>query len=255
MKVIGMIAGVTWVSSVEYYRIINEYMSKKLGKHNSAKMIINSLNCQEETEFVERHSWNEMADWVTSAAKEVEGAGADFLIMCSNTLHKVADEVSSRINIPLLSIIDVTAEEVKAKGIKKVGLLGTHVTMNESYYRDRLAKHGIEAIVPDEKGKETINRIIMDELTFKELKESSLRESQEAIKKLIANGAEGVILGCTELPLLIKQRDVEIPVFDTTLIHSLAAARLALLASTPIEVSEAEETEKDKALTELNGCT
>ena len=228
MKTIGMIAGVTWISSVEYYRIINECVNKELGKHNSANMIIASLNCQEETEFMERHSWDEMAEWVTNAAKKVEKAGADFLIMCSNTLHKVADEISSRIGIPLLSIVDATAEEIKAKGIKKVGLLGTHVTMNESYYRDRLAGFGIEAIVPDERGKEIINRIIMDELSFKELKKSSLRESKGVIKKLIVNGAEGIILGCTELPLLIKQRDVEVPVFDTTLIHAIAAAKKAI---------------------------
>jgi aspartate racemase len=228
MKVIGMIAGVTWVSSVEYYRIINEYVSKELGKHNSANMIINSLNCQEETKFMEERSWNEMAEWATNAAKRVEKGGADFLIMCSNTLHKVANEVSTKIGIPILSIIDVTAKEIEAKSLKKVGLLGTNVTMKEGFYKDRLAGYGIEVVVPEERDMEIINRIIMNELAFKEIRDSSRKECKAIIKKLISKGAEGIILGCTELPLLIKQKDVKVLVFDTTQIHALAAAKLAI---------------------------
>jgi aspartate racemase len=144
---------------VEYYKIINEYVNKKLGKHNSANMIINSLNCQEETEFMDKQSWNEMKRWVANAAKRIEKAGADFLIMCSNTLQRVVNEVSAKIGIPILSIIDVTAKEIEVKGLKKVGLLGTNITMKEGFYKDCLVKHGIEVIVPEEKDMESINEI------------------------------------------------------------------------------------------------
>jgi aspartate racemase len=227
MKTIGMIAGVTWVSSVEYYRIINEIVNKKLGGHSSAKMAIFSMNCQEETEQMNRHAWEEMANWVTDGAKRVESAGADFLVICSNTIHRVEREVAKKIRIPLLSIIDVTAEEIRRNGLKKVGLIGTHVTMSEHYFINRYKERGVECLVPDAEGKWEINRIIMDELTFRKLKRPSLEKSKEVIEKLIYNGAEGIILGCTELPILIKQKDVRVPIFDTTLIHARAAAELA----------------------------
>jgi len=229
MKTIGLIGGVRWVSSVEYYKIINEYISEKMGRHHSAKIIMYSVDFEEVMSFQYRQKWGETTRIMIDAAQRIERGGADFILICSNTLHKIADEVSMDIHIPLLHIADATAEEIKSKRLKKVGLLGTKYTMAQDFYRGRLqTKYGLDVIIPEESDMKIVDKIIFDELVLGEIKESSHQKFKAIIDKFVDEGSEGVILGCTELPLIIKQKDSSVPLFDTTRIHALAAAKLAL---------------------------
>ena len=229
MKTIGLVGGMSWESSLEYYRIINEAIKEKLGGFHSAKCIMYSVDFEEIEKLQHQGKWDEATDLMIDAARRVEKGGADFVVICTNTMHKMASAVQKSINIPLLHIADVTAKKIKERGLKKVGLLGTKFTMEEDFYRMRLQeKHGLEVIIPEEEERLTIHSILYSELVMGEIKKISKEAFQKIIENLVTRGAEGVILGCTEIPLLVKQEDYEIPLFDTTTIHARAAVEYAL---------------------------
>lgn len=229
MKTIGLVGGMSWESSIEYYQIINETVRAKLGGFHSAKCVMYSVDFAE-IELLQHHAkWKEAAEIMIAAAKSVEKGGADFIVFCTNTMHKVADEVQKHIQIPILHIADATAERIKAEGLKKVGLLGTKFTMEEDFYKGRLTQnYNLEVMIPTAEERRIVHRVIYDELCMGEIKESSKMKYMEIIDRLAQGGAEGVILGCTEIGLLIKKEDSRVPLFDTTRIHAVAAVDYAL---------------------------
>jgi aspartate racemase len=229
MKTIGLIGGLSWESTAEYYRIINQETNRRMGGWHSAKMIIVSVDFQEHYQLHHDGQWDRTAELMLDAARRVQEAGADLLIIATNTVHKVADTVEAGIDIPLIHIADATARQIKARGIESVGLLGTRFTMTESFYRDRIVQnHGVQVITPGAGDAETVDAVIYDELVKGRIENKSRQACLEVIGRLEQEGARGVILGCTELPLLIKQDDLALPVFDTTTIHALAAVDEAL---------------------------
>jgi aspartate racemase len=229
MKTIGLIGGMSWESSIEYYQIINETVRTKLGGFHSAKCIMYSVDFAEIEPLQHQARWNEATQLMISAAKNVERGGADFIVLCTNTMHKVADEVEKHIQIPILNIADATAEKIKTEGVKKVGLLGTKFTMEGDFYKDRLIqKHGLEVIIPTAVEREIVHRVIYDELCVGEIKQSSKMKYMDIIERLAKDGAEGIILGCTEIGLLVKEEDSRVPLFNTTRIHAEAAVEYAL---------------------------
>jgi len=229
MKTIGLIGGMSWESSLEYYRILNQAVKEKLGGFHSAKCVMYSVGFEEIEKLQHKGKWDELTDIMIDAAQRVEKAGADFVLICTNTMHKMAPEVESRISIPLLHIADVTAEQIKIKGQKKVGLLGTRFTMEQEFYKGRLIKtHGIEVIIPNEAQRKIIHNILYNELVQGEISRESKNKFKDIITSLESRGAEGIILGCTEIPLLVKQEDYDILLYDTTDIHARAAVELAL---------------------------
>jgi aspartate racemase len=229
MKTIGLIGGMSWLSTAEYYRIINQEVNKREGGLHSAKIIMYSVDFDTIERMQTEGRWDEAANMLVDIARKLETGGADCIVICTNTMHRVADDVQKGIDIPLLNIVDATAERIKAKGLKKVGLLGTRYTMKEDFYRGRLSReYGIEAIVPGNEDINTVNNIIFKELCLGNINRSSKDQIIEIINSLADGGAEGVILGCTELPLLVKQEDVSIPLFDTTQIHAEYAVEYAL---------------------------
>ncbi|NLE91448.1 MAG: aspartate/glutamate racemase family protein [Elusimicrobia bacterium] len=233
MKTIGMIAGVSWVSSIEYYRLMNEIAGAKLGGLHSAKILMYSV---EFGDFSKQERLAKDGDWVPlrktmiDAAQRLERGGADFIIICSNTMNSTADIIEQNVKIPVLSIVDATGEKVKSAGIKTVALLGTRYTMEEDFYGGRLEKkYGLKVVIPNKSEREYINNVIFDELCAGKFYSESKKRYLKIINRLIKEeGVEGVILGCTEIPLLIEQKDVRVPVFDTTAIHSEAAVNLAI---------------------------
>jgi len=229
MKTIGLIGGMSWESSLEYYRIINETVKEKLGGFHSAKCLMYSVDFEEVEKLQRNGKWDEATALMIDAAQRVKKGGADFVVICTNTMHKMAEEVQSSINIPLLHLADVTAERIKAQGLKKVGLLGTKFTMEEDFYKGRLIKkHGLEVMIPDDEEREAIHNILYNELCMGEIKKISKDKFKKIIDNLVLKGAEGIILGCTEIPLLIDKEDYEIPLFDTTRIHAEEAVEYAL---------------------------
>lgn len=229
MKTIGLIGGMSWESSLEYYRIINETVKEKLGGFHSAKCLMYSVDFEEVEKLQRQGKWDEATALMIDAAQRLKKGGADFVVICTNTMHKMAEEVQSSINIPLLHLADVTAERIKAQGLKKVGLLGTKFTMEEDFYKGRLIKkHGLEVMIPDDEEREAINNILYNELCMGEIKKISKDKFKKIIDNLVLKGAEGIILGCTEIPLLIDKEDYEIPLFDTTRIHAEEAVEYAL---------------------------
>jgi aspartate racemase len=229
MKTIGMIGGMSWESTVEYYRIINEEVKKRLGGLHSAKAVLYSVDFAE-VEILQREGrWREATDMMIDAARRVEAGGADFVIICANTMHKMAGEVQASISIPLLHIADATAEAIKAQKLHKIGLLGTRFTMEENFYRGRLAeKHGLEVLIPNAADRAVVHRVIYEELVLGNIVPASKAEYLRIIESLIQQRAEGIILGCTELGLLVKDEDSRVPLFDTTRIHAVAAVEMAL---------------------------
>lgn len=228
MKTIGIIGGVSWESTVEYYRILNETVNKKLGGLHSAKCLMYSAEFHEISDLMQAGDWKAISVLMQETASVLKSGGADFLIICSNTLGTVAPEIEKNIGIPVHSITEAAAKEILGMKLKKIGLLGTKYTMEGSYYKDTLQKYGIETIIPEKEDREAINSIIFDELCLGILKESSREIFKNIISRLQSKGAEGIVLGCTEIPLLVKQEDVSIPVFDTLTIHGVSAAGLAL---------------------------
>jgi len=229
MKKIGLIGGMSWESSLEYYRIINENVKQKLGGLHSAECIMYSVDFDEIEKLQHQGKWEELTKIMIDCAQRLERAGANLVIICTNTMHKMAEDVESSINIPLLHIADATAEKIKERGFRGVGLLGTKFTMEEDFYKGRLIKkHGIEVIIPNSEDMQIVHDIIYNELCLGEIKEASKEQYKKIIINLAEKGAEGVILGCTEIPMLIKQKDVEIPLFDTTKIHAEFAVDYAI---------------------------
>jgi aspartate racemase len=229
MKTIGLIGGMSWESSVEYYRIINEAARDALGGLHSAKSIMYSVEFAEIEALQHAGRWEEAARILVAAAQSLEKGGADFALICTNTMHKLYDEVQEKIKIPLLHIADATAEVIKAGGFSKVALLGTRFTMEEDFYKGRLVeKYDLEVIIPTAEEREQIHRVIYDELCVGKIMASSRHQYAGIINRIIGEGAQGVILGCTEIGLLVKQEDSSVPLFDTTEIHAKAAVRYAL---------------------------
>ena len=229
MKIIGLLGGMSWESSAEYYRIINETVKEKLGGLHSAKILSYSVDFQEIEGLQHAGKWDAATQLMIDAAERIERGGADFLLICTNTMHKMADEVASAIKIPLLHIADATAESIKHERIRKVGLLGTKFTMEQDFYKSRLAEqHGLEVLIPGKGDRESVHQIIYDELCLGKILDESRKKFRQIIQKLVKNGAEGIILGCTEIPMLVKPEDTAVPLFDTTLIHARRAVDYAL---------------------------
>lgn len=228
MKTIGLIGGMSWESSAEYYRILNEAVKQQLGGLHSAKCILFSLDFEEIEALQALGNWEQAGEILASAAAALERAGADFVLICTNTMHKVAETVERMINIPLLHIGDATAAKIKNAGIRKISLLGTRYTMEMDFYKSRLAASGLDVSIPEESDRQEINRIIFEELCRGEIRTDSKTYFLSVIEKLLKNGAEGIVLGCTEIGLLIKMEDTAVPLFDTTAIHALAGVEKAL---------------------------
>ena len=228
MKTIGLIGGMSWESTVTYYQVINETIKKQLGGLHSAKCILYSVDFDEIEKYQAGGEWDKSADILSEAAQALERAGADYIVICTNTMHKVAPEIGRRIHIPILHIADMTAAELQKQGIKKVGLLGTKYTMRQDFYKNILIEQGIEVVIPNDADVDVVNRIIYDELCLGKISEQSKDIYLDIIMKLAQDGAQGIILGCTEIGLLVRQSDTDIPLFDTTLIHAEQAALKSL---------------------------
>jgi aspartate racemase len=229
MKTIGLIGGMSWESSIEYYRIINQQVRKQLGGTHSAKSVMISVDFAEIEKLQHEGRWGQATDLLVSTAKNLESAGADFVVLCTNTMHKMADTIIENTHIPFLHIADATAEKVKTTGITKIGLLGTRFTMEEDFYKKRLIdNYGLDVLIPDEIDRDYIHRVIYDELVKGNILAESKKGFGVIIEKLITKGALGIILGCTEIGLLVVQKDCRVKVFDTTRIHAEAAVDFAL---------------------------
>jgi aspartate racemase len=229
MKKIGLIGGMSWESSIEYYRIINETVRDRLGGLHSAESVMFSVDFAEIETLQMAGKWDESGEILARAAASLQAAGADCVVLCTNTMHKVADAITAAISIPFIHIADPTAEAIKAAGISRIALLGTDFTMSQDFYKGRLVEqHGLDVMVPNDADRATVHRIIYEELVVGEIKPESKQAYLEIIGRMVAAGAQGVILGCTEIGLLVKAGDCAVPVFDTTLIHAQAAVDFAL---------------------------
>ncbi len=228
MKTIGLIGGMSWESTIPYYRIINEKVRDELGGLHSAEIILYSVDFDGIEKLQSGDEWDKAGEILGKAAHALEAAGADFIVICTNTMHKAADQIGSHIKIPILHIADAAADELENRHIRRVGLLGTKYTMLHDFYKKRLSDRGFEVLIPDNEDAETVNEIIFRELCVGEIREESRLACLSIMSGLSRRGAEGIILGCTELGLLIAQADTEIPLFDTTAIHAEKAAELAL---------------------------
>ena len=232
MKTIGLLGGMSWESSIEYYRIINQTVKARLGGLHSAQCLMFSVDFAEIEELQHADAWKTLTHMMIAAVHRLEAGGADFTVICTNTMHRMAEAVEAATRIPLLHIADATAGAIKAQGISQVGLLGTSFTMEGDFYRKRLEeKHNLHVLIPQEKEREAIHRIIYGELVQGIIDDASRQIYVEVIEELQSHGARGVVLGCTEIPLLVKQSDVSIPIFDTTTIHAHAAVDWALASS------------------------
>lgn len=229
MKTIGLIGGMSWESSLEYYRILNQTVKTRLGGSHSAKSLMFSVDFDEVERLQHTGQWDDLTNLMIDAARKLEAGGADLLVICTNTMHLMAPQVEAAVDIPLLHIADVTAKAVKARGQKTVALLGTRFTMEKEFYKGRLIEqHGLSVLIPNEPERKTIHRIIYQELCLGELRDESRLAFRRVIGNLVDQGAEGVILGCTEIPLIVHQKDYEITLYDTTELHAVAAVDMAL---------------------------
>jgi len=226
MLTIGMLGGMSWESSAEYYRLANVIVRERLGGLHSAKVVLHSVDFAEIERMQVESRWDDAAKALAGAAAQVQAGGADFLLLCTNTMHKVFDQVQAAIDIPMIHLGDTTARAIKAAGLTTVGLLGTGFTMDQPFYRERLESHGLKVLLPSTEDRATVHRIIYDELCLGVVKDESRRAYQDVIGRL--TGAEGIILGCTEIELLISQDDVPVPVFPTTRLHVEAAVEKAI---------------------------
>lgn len=229
MKTIGLLGGLTWESSAEYYRLINEMVYQRLGGRHSAEMRICSLDFEPVNQLMSEKNWDALGEILLERALELQKSGADCVLICCNTLHRVADHVAENLDIELINVIDVIGSDIRNKGMKRLGLLGSSYTMKMDFYRDRLQKKfGIETLLPDEKDMQLIMEIIEKELGQGKIKVSSRDQFLRIIKQMAGKGAEGIILGCTEIPLLMRQSDTDMPLFDSTFLHSSAAVDFSL---------------------------
>lgn len=228
MRVIGLIGGMSWESTAEYYRLLNELTRVRLGGLHSSRCIVYSVDFAEIERLQVAGEWERAGQVLAAAAKSLEAAGAELLLICTNTMHKVADQVSAAVSIPLLHLADTTAAAVRTAGLTRVGLLGTAFTMEQDFYRGRLADHGLEVLVPAAADRDTVHRVIYDELCQGIIRPESRTAYLKVIDELISRGAEGIILGCTEIELLIRPDDTPVPTFPTTRLHAEAAVTAAL---------------------------
>ncbi|MGY6564516.1 MAG: aspartate/glutamate racemase family protein [Halomonadaceae bacterium] len=229
MKTIGLLGGMSWESTVSYYRALNEGVKAALGGFHSAKLCLYSVDFAEIERLQHAGDWDATAEILSRAARSVEAGGADFLLIGTNTMHKVAPEIEASISIPLLHIADATAQRLAADGIRRVGLLGTRFTMEQDFYKGRITEgFGIEVLVPDEAQRDLVHEVIYHELCLGQVKETSRQRYLEIIESLREQGAEAVILGCTEIALLVQQSDTAVPLYDTTAIHAEEAVKWAL---------------------------
>lgn len=229
MKTIGLIGGMSWESSIEYYRIINETAKEKLGGLHSAKSLMVTVDFAEIEKLQHEDRWDEAGQILVKCAQDLERGGADFIVLCTNTMHKLADQITAHVNIPFLYIADATAEKIVAAGIKRIGLLGTRFTMEHDFYKGRLIENfGLDVLIPTKEDREIVHRVIYEELVLGKIVDASRAEYIRIMNTLLANGAEGIILGCTEIELLIKAGDSLAPLFPTTRIHAVAAVEKAL---------------------------
>ena len=224
LKTIGLIGGMSWESAVTYYKIINETVKEKLGGLHSAKCVLYSVDFQEIEECQASGNWEKSGEILGEAAYNLEKAGADFIVICTNTMHKVVNQIKEKISIPILHIAEMTAEKILEKGLKNIALLGTKYTMEQDFYKSKLIEKGINVIIPDKNDIEIINKVIYDELCLGTINSNSKKKFLEIVDKLRNKGAEGIILGCTEIGLLIKNEDTDVPLFDTAIIHAEQAA-------------------------------
>ncbi|KAA8673668.1 aspartate/glutamate racemase family protein [Pantoea dispersa] len=229
MKMIGLIGGMSWESTALYYRIINEQVKQQLGGLHSARSLMYSVDFQQIEKLQVAGEWQQAGEILAEAARSLEKGGADFIVLCTNTMHKVADQITTATRIPLLHIADATAQRIRQAGVKRVGLLATAFTMEQEFYKGRLEQqYDIEVLVPDATGRKTVHNIIYQELCLGVIREESRAQYRDIIAQLVAQGAEAIILGCTEITLLVKAEDAAVPLFDTTLIHAQDAVKLAL---------------------------
>jgi len=229
MKTIGLIGGMSWESSIEYYRIINETAKEKLGGLHSAKSLMVTVDFAEIEKLQHADRWDEAAQILVKCAQDLEHGGADCIVLCTNTMHKLADQIIANVNIPFLHIADATAEKIIAAGMKKIGLLGTRFTMEHDFYKGRLVNNfGLDVLVPNEADRNIVHRVIYEELVQGKILDASRAEYRRIMQSLIDEGAQGIILGCTEIELLVKQEDSRVPLFPTTQIHAVAAVEFAL---------------------------
>ncbi|MFD3448240.1 aspartate/glutamate racemase family protein [Microbacteriaceae bacterium 4G12] len=228
MKTMGLIGGMSWESSVEYYRIINEEVKNRLGGLHSAKCLLYSVDFEEVERWQAEGEWGKAGELLGDVAHSLEKGGADFIVICTNTMHKVIESIEKKINIPILHIAEATANQIKKSNLSKVGLLGTKYTMEQDFYKSRIESNGIKVLVPNHTEREMVNKIIYEELCLGHIQQSSRDYYKKVIKSLVDNGAEGIILGCTEIGLLVKQEDSEVPLFDTTVIHAIESVNKAL---------------------------
>jgi aspartate racemase len=227
MLTIGMLGGMSWESSAEYYRLANVLVRERVGGLHSAKIVLHSVDFAEIERMQVEGRWDDAGKALAEAATGVQAAGADFLLICTNTMHKVFDQVQAAVGIPVLHLGDTTAQAIKNAGLTTVGLLGTGFTMDQPFYRERLESHGLRVLLPSAEDRATVHRIIYDELCLGIVRDESRRAYQDVISRF--DGAEGIILGCTEIELLIGQADVPLPVFPTTRLHVEAAVDRAVL--------------------------
>ena len=223
MTLIGLLGGMSWESSAEYYRLLNELTRERLGGLHSAECLLWSVDFAEVEGYQVRGEWEAAGERLAAAAQGLERAGADFVVLCTNTMHKVAPAIEAAIDIPLLHLVDATADALKAAGISTVGLLGTRFTMEDGFYTDRMAEHGITCLVPSPAERDLVHRIIYDELCLGVVRDESRTSYVEVVEGLASRGAEGVVLGCTEIELLLGQDDVDLPAFPSTRLHVEAA--------------------------------
>ncbi|WP_258832086.1 aspartate/glutamate racemase family protein [Peribacillus frigoritolerans] len=228
MKTIGLIGGMSWESSLEYYRIINEEVKAKLGGLHSAKCILYSVDFEEIERCQAEGDWESSGKLLGDAALSLEKAGAEMILICTNTMHKVIGYIEEKVSLPILHIADSTAKQIQKSKISTVGLLGTKYTMEQDFYKTRIETNGIKVLIPNEADRKVINKVIYEELCLGEIQQSSRDHYKKVIKGLVDDGAEGIILGCTEIGLLIKPEDSEVPLFDTAVIHATESVIMAL---------------------------
>lgn len=229
MKLLGFIGGMNWQSTAEYYKTINNLVNQRLGGNHSARLIIYSVDFEEILSLEMKNNWDSIGNKMAEISQDLEKAGARGLVLCSNTMHLVAEGLEKVTSIPIINVIDATAEEIKKNRIESIGLLGTKFTMEREFYKNRLKeKHGLKVLVPDSKSIDIINNIIYKELAYGKINPTSKKEIKRIVENLISDGAEGIILGCTELPMIINSKEVDVPLFDTLKIHMLAAMNFSL---------------------------
>jgi aspartate racemase len=229
MKTIGLIGGMSWESSIEYYRIINETAKEKLGGLHSAKSLMITVDFAEIEKLQHENRWDDAAQILIKCAQDLERGGADCIVLCTNTMHKLANQISASVSIPFLHIADATAEKIVSEGINKIGLLGTRFTMEHDFYKKRLIEDfGLAVLIPNETDRNIVHRVIYEELVQGKIIDASREEYKRIMESLITQGAQGIILGCTEIELLVKQQDSRVPLFPTTKIHAIAAIEYAL---------------------------